>query len=131
MIYLSTCWRRLTIHMRPESHALSPRKGVARQHRERSRVGLFAFWTALGRLWRGIKAPTGTWSLTGFGVIESPVGASIRLAEGFELERLYVDSSDAPMPWLREALKPVNLHRVGLPSPSTVHQEAYIGESND
>jgi len=28
------------------------------------------------------------------------------------------------MPWLREAEKLVNLHRVGFASPSTIHQEA-------
>jgi len=52
---LSTCWRRLTIKfLRPLPHALSPRKGVARQHRERSREWPFAFvgrrWTTMRRL---------------------------------------------------------------------------------
>ena len=51
-------------------------------------------------------------------------GCQSRLAEGPQAERLWIDSADAPMPWLREAEKLANLDRVGFASPSTIHQEA-------
>jgi hypothetical protein len=57
-------------------------------------------------------------------------GCQSRLAEGTQAERLWIDSADAPMPWLREAEKLANSHRVGFASPSTIHQEASMTEDD-
>ena len=76
------------------------------QHRSAA-VRAFAFQAAVGRLCSGIKPGTGTFRMAGFGVIESPVGVIQRMAKGFELERLLIDSSDAPMLWLRVLARPV------------------------
>ena len=81
--------------------------------------GFCTFRAAVGRLCSGIKPGTGTFRMMGFGVIESPVGVVQRTAKGFELERLLIDSSDAPDAWLREAEKLVNSTGLACLRPST------------
>jgi hypothetical protein len=49
-------------------------------------------------------------------------------AKGSKVKRMWIDFTDAPMLWLREAKKLANhvYDRVGLPRPSTIHQEASL-----
>jgi choline dehydrogenase-like flavoprotein len=63
-----------------------------------------------------VEEEAGSSLLTGFSVMRSPDRCLSRWAEGSQVERLWIDSTDAPMPWLREAEKLSNSHRVSFAS---------------
>jgi hypothetical protein len=56
------------------------------------------------------------------------LGVAPMAAKGSKVKRMWIDFTDAPMLWLREAEKLANhvYDRVGLPRPSTIHQEASL-----
>jgi len=55
--------------------------------------------------------------MVGFGVMRSPVGVSPGWQKDRKRSAFGSTPPKHPMPWLREAEKLVNLHRVGFASP--------------
>lgn len=77
-----------------QAFGVIPGRGVL-DPRDAKDLRAFAFLAASGRLWRSIRPATGSCWMAGFGVMESPEGVSPRLAEGFQVQRLWIDCTDA------------------------------------
>ncbi len=122
--------------MKPSASCVQPlRRAMVVPAPERSRLRVFAFVAAVGRLCSGVELPTGTWKLIGFSVTESPVGVPQRGAKGFEAERLLIDSACVPMHgsesigirswldlhWFSFAV-PLRIHQKHLSNTGAVHE---------